>query len=141
MPDGQQSLSDALDFDETLVFTTVTKQNYSVNMSILAQARSDSSVEVNFEPLSSLNHAPNVRGEGAITGMDLALWRPVLGTTGKDKTLRLWNPAERKMAAMHHEEEPTRWPYTRSSTRQLPLLKVPKPVVDGFAHCRGMYAE
>ncbi len=136
-------LAMALDIDDTLVITTDTQQLFTINMGNLTQARSDSSLEVNFEALFSPFHSPNVRGEGAITGMDLALWKPLLATTGMDKTLRLWNPTEKKMEAMHQfEEEATSMALHPSGlyaavafAEKVQILSL---LLDGFAHCRDL---
>ena len=132
-----------LDSDDTLICSTDTQQLYSINLSSLSQAKSEGTDDVNFEALGCGFHAPNVRGEATITGIDLALWRPVLGTTGKDKTLRLWNPSERKVEAMHtFEEEPSALAIHPSGLyaavafqEKVQLLSL---LVDGFAHMRDL---
>lgn len=39
--------------------------------------------------------------------MDIALWKPLLATVGKDKTMKLWNISDRRIESSHvFEEEP-----------------------------------
>jgi hypothetical protein len=50
-----------------------------------------------FENVFTSFHYPNNRGDCEITGIDVALWKQVVVTCGKDRTLRVWNPVDKKM--------------------------------------------
>lgn len=50
-----------------------------------------------FDHVLTSFHAPNMIGDAAITGVDVALWRQIAVTCGKDHTVRVWNIAERKI--------------------------------------------
>lgn len=142
VPGGQgKVLAIVLDSDDTLICATETQQLFSINLSSLSQAKSEGTDDVLFESFGCGFHAPNVRGEATITGIDLALWRPILATTGKDRTLRLWNPAERKLEAQHtFEDEPSALAIHPSGLyaavafqEKVQMLSL---LVDGFSHMR-----
>ena len=138
-------LSMVLDSDDTLIAASDTQQLCAINMSSLHQAKGseDERDKVIFEPLGSNFHAPNFRGEAAITGIDIALWRQVVATTGKDKTIRLWNIAERRQEAVHlFEEEPTSLALHPSGLYAAVAfnekVQVLSLLLDGFSHCRDL---
>jgi hypothetical protein len=84
-----------------------------------------------------------VRGEAAITGVDIAAWRQVVVTTGKDKSLRLWNISEKKMEASHmFEEEPTALAMHPSGLYAAVAfpekVQIMSLLLDGFSHCRDL---
>eukprot|EP01038_Epipyxis_sp_PR26KG_P006512 gene6512-8950_t len=60
-----------------------------------------------FDHLLTFFHAPNSRGDCSITGIDTALWKPIVVTCGRDKSLRVWNLSEKRMELMKRfEDEP-----------------------------------
>lgn len=134
-----------LDSDDTLVSATDTQQLYSINLSSLHQAKGseDEKDKIFFEPLTSSFHQPNFRGEGGITGIDIALWRQVVATTGKDHTIRMWNINEKRQEAVHQfEEEPTSLALHPSGlyaavsfNEKVQILSL---LLDGFQHCRDL---
>jgi cilia- and flagella-associated protein 57 len=144
---GQQGkvLNMVLGSDDTLVAASDMQQLYAINLSSLHQSKGsdDEKDKVVFEPLSSSFHAPNVRGEATITGIDIALWRQVVATTGKDRTIRLWNMSEKRQEAVHvFEEEPTSMALHPSGLYAaisfLEKVQILSLLLDGFAHCRDL---
>ena len=145
LPDAHgKVLSLVLGSDDNLVAATDTQQLFSINLSSLHQSKgSDDVDEVVFEALTSSFHAPNVRGEAGITGIDIALWRQVVATTGKDRTIRLWNISEKRQEAVHlFEEEPTSLGLHPSGlyaavafNEKVQILSL---LLDGFEHCRDL---
>lgn len=94
----------AVGTDDSLVLATDTQQLLYFTVSSLQHAKDSSG----FENLYLSFHGPNVRGESAITGIDVALWKPIVATCGKDKTVRVWNPSDKKIDLMKEfDEEPT----------------------------------
>lgn len=97
-------VSMAVGTDDTLVVITDTNQMLSVSVSNLYNAKETAPT---FENVLTSFHGPNARGECAITGIDVALWRPMVVTCGKDCTVRLWNPADRKIEFIKkYDDEP-----------------------------------
>ena len=100
--------------DDYLVVATDMQQLFHINLSSMYQPESvaqdgggagHSSL---FDPVVTQFHSPNVRGDAAITAIDAALWKPIIVTSGKDKTVRVWNTSDRRMEAVREfEEEPT----------------------------------
>lgn len=94
----------AIGTDDSLVLATDTQHLMYFTVSSLQHAKDGSG----FENLFMSFHGPNIRGESAVTGIDVALWKPIVVTCGKDKTVRVWNPADKKIEVMKEfEEEPT----------------------------------
>ncbi len=59
------------------------------------------------EDIFSPFHRANNNGDAGIIGIDVAMWRPVIATTGKDKTLRIFNYTDRTQELVkQYEEEP-----------------------------------
>ena len=145
LPEQQgKILAMVLDSDDTLVVASDTQQLFSINLSSLHQAKgTEDEKGVVFETLSSAFHQPNVRGEAAITGIDIALWRNVVATTGRDRSIRLWNVNERRQEAIHmFDEEPTSLALhptglyaAVSFNEKVQLLSL---LLDGFSHCRDL---
>ena len=146
LPEQQgKVLALVLDSDDTLVSASDTQQLYSINLSSLHQAKGndDEKEKIRFEPLTSSFHQPNFRGEAAITGIDIALWRQVVATTAKDHTIRIWNINEKRQEAVHRfEEEPTSLALHPSglyaAVSFAEKVQVMSLLLDGFQHCRDL---
>lgn len=94
----------ALGNEEVLVCTTDKNQILSIPLSVLSNVKEHNGV---FENVLTSFHMPNSKGEAAIVGIDVALWKQIVVTCGKDRTVRVWNPSEKKMDLMRSfEEEP-----------------------------------
>lgn len=60
-----------------------------------------------FENVFTSFHYPNNRGEAEITGIDVALWKQIVVTCAKDRTLRVWNLNDKKIEIMKEfDDEP-----------------------------------
>jgi WD40 repeat protein len=60
-----------------------------------------------FENVFTPFHYPNSRGDCEITGIDVALWKQIVATCGKDRTLRVWNPTDKRIEIMKEfDDEP-----------------------------------
>jgi len=90
--------------DEALVCATDRQQLLALTLSSLLSAKgSDGGVQ---HVLTSF-HGPGVQGDAGITGIDVALWKNVIVTTGRDCTVRVWNAADKKTELMKtFPEEP-----------------------------------
>lgn len=90
--------------DDALVCATSRHQLVSVVLSNIAGIKDGSA---GVENILTAFHGPNSRGDSSITGIDVALWKQILVTTGRDGTVRVWNTADKKMELMKQfEEEP-----------------------------------
>jgi WD40 repeat protein len=89
--------------DDTLVCGTDTQQLYQISMNSIIHNKENNG----FDFLHTSYHGPNEQGEAAITGIDVALWKPIVVTCGKDKSVRVWNTSDRKIEIMKFfDEEP-----------------------------------
>eukprot|EP01035_Chromulina_nebulosa_P020040 gene20040-26020_t len=104
--------------DDTLVCATESQQllyisisnlyNLNNQLTIADNKPSNNSKNQHFEYLLTSFHAPSLTGDASITGIDVALWRPLVVTCGKDNSVRLWNPIDKKIELIkYYEEEPT----------------------------------
>ena len=90
--------------EEVLVCTTDKGQILSIPLTVLSNVKESNG---SFENVLTPFHMPNNRGDAAIVGIDVALWRQIVVTCGKDNTIRVWNPFEKKMDLMRtFDEEP-----------------------------------
>ena len=55
---------------------------------------------MNFELLSTSFHGPGPSGSSCITGIDVCIWKPLVVTCGRDRTVRVWNYQERAVELM-----------------------------------------
>ena len=88
--------------DDSLVCGTSRHQLVSVVLSNIAGIKDGTG---GVENILTSFHGPNIRGDASITGIDVAMWRQILVTTGKDGTVRVWNTADKKMELMKQFEE------------------------------------
>lgn len=90
--------------DESLVCVTSKHQLLSISLTNIPMMKNGvGGVEYVLTPF----HSPNDHGDSTITGIDVALWKQILVTCGRDCTLRVWNASEKKMELMKKfEEEP-----------------------------------
>lgn len=94
----------AMGADETIICGM---DRHHILMSTLSSLHHIKKGESVFEHIFTNFHHPNAKGEAEITGIDVAIWKPIVATCGKDNTVRIWNPIERKMEMMKEfEEEP-----------------------------------
>jgi len=73
--------------EDTLCATLNNNQLFSVNLSSPTSIKND-----DMKPVSSLNHGP-----GAITGLDICIRKPLVVTSGMDRTVRVWNYVDMKL--------------------------------------------
>jgi len=73
--------------EDTLCATLSNNQLFCVNMSSPNNIKND-----DMKPLSNLNHGP-----GAITGLDICIRKPLVVTSGMDRTVRVWNYLDFKL--------------------------------------------
>ena len=98
----------ALGSDDSIICSTSTDQLLTFSLSQLKAIKdSIAPAGTGVEFLLTSFHGPNNKGEAAITGIDVALWKPIVVTCGKDKTVRIWNTNERKLELMKEvDDEP-----------------------------------
>jgi WD40 repeat protein len=90
--------------DDALVCATSSHQLVSVALTNKAEIKAGTA---GVENILTSFHGPNSRGDATITGIDVALWKQILVTTGRDATVRVWNTADKKMELMKQfDEEP-----------------------------------
>jgi WD40 repeat protein len=90
----------ALGPDENLVIATDKNQLLSTPLTNLTKDGNPV-----FDNILTPFHVPNSRGECAITGIDVAMWKQVVVTCAKDRTVRVWNPTDRKLELMTEFED------------------------------------
>ena len=91
--------------EETLLCATANNQMYTFTLSNTDILKEDS---MNFELLSTAFHGPGPSGSAQITAMDVCIWKPLVATCGRDRSLRIWNYQERAVELMKEfPEEPT----------------------------------
>jgi len=124
------------------------QQLHHINLSTMYQPESVTVTPIGqdggaslFDPVVSQFHSPSVRGDAAITAIDAALWKPIIATCGKDKTVRVWNTNERRMEAVREfEEEPTSVAVHPSglylAVGFLEKVQIIALLLDGFCLCR-----
>lgn len=94
----------AMGADETIICGM---DRHHILLSTLSSLHNIKKGESVFDHIFTNFHHPNTKGEAEITGMDVAVWKPIVATCGKDNTVRVWNPIERKMELVKEfEEEP-----------------------------------
>lgn len=139
IPDKKGSVvSLALGGDDLLVCLTDTQQLFQFSLNHANSGREGHS---GFEYLLTSFHGPNTRGDSTITGIDIAIWRPIIGSCGKDNTVRLWNLGDRKIEIQKtFDDEPTSISVHPSGmyvvvgfTEQIKLLSV---LLDDLYVCR-----
>lgn len=98
----------AMGTDDTLVCATDKQQLLYTSFSNLAQNKETAAGGGGFENIFTAFHHPyGAKRDASITGIDVALWKNIVVTCGKDRTLRVWNPNDKKMEYMKEfEEEP-----------------------------------
>jgi WD40 repeat protein len=154
-PDGapSQSLGKiralALGPDDYLAVATDMQQLFHTNISVLFQPPHGWEKDKSFTPFESVIapfHGPNVRGDATIMAIDVALWKPIIATCGKDRTVRIWNAADRKIEAVHEfDEEPTSISLHPSglyiAVGFLEKVQIIALLLDGFNLCREVSAR
>ncbi|KAH8057395.1 hypothetical protein JL721_9775 [Aureococcus anophagefferens] len=91
--------------EENLLCATANNQMYTFTLSNTDILKEDS---MNFELLSTSFHGPGPSGSAQITAMDVCVWKPLVATCGRDRSLRIWNYQERAVELMKEfPEEPT----------------------------------
>lgn len=94
----------AMGADEVLVCGMDRHQLLSCSLSSLYNIKEGSTV---FDYVFTPFHSGNNKGDSAITGIDVALWKQIVVTCGKDRTIRVWNPTDKKLElSKEFEEEP-----------------------------------
>jgi len=131
--------------DDYLAVATDMQQLFTINVSTMYQPDNVSEGGEGgsklFTPVISQFHSPNVRGDAAITAIDAALWKPIIATTGKDKTVRIWNTNDKRVESVREfDEEPTSVALHPSglylAVGFLEKVQVIALLLDGFNLCR-----
>ncbi len=96
----------AMGADEQLICGMSRHQLLTCSISNLYNTNKENNTAF-FDYLFTPFHYANGRGEGTITGIDVALWKQIVVTCGKDRTVRVWNPNDKKLElTKEFEEEP-----------------------------------
>ena len=130
--------------DDYLVVATDTQQLFHVNISAVfheVNKHDNNAPKSIFEHITSPFHSPNLLGDAAITAIDVALWRPIIATCGRDKTVRIWNVVDQKMESVHEfEEEPVSVAMHPSglyiAVGFMEKVQIVALLLDGFSVCR-----
>ncbi|RYG97537.1 hypothetical protein EON65_52725, partial [archaeon] len=102
--DSGHVLEFALGAEDTLVCATSKHQLMSCAISNFNNVKEGTS---SFEHIFAPCHSPNTKGEAEITGIDAALWRPIIVTAARDHSVRVWNPQDKKLELVKvFDEEP-----------------------------------
>ena len=97
-------LSLAVNGDDSFVCATSEQQLLNASVNHL-NAKKDASAEAEYA-LTPF-HGPGLGDSSAVTGLDVALWRPTLVSCGRDRTVRVWSLVDRRLEIMKRfEEEP-----------------------------------
>lgn len=84
--------------DDYIICTTNTQQILTFSPNQLQAIKNKEAKEGSgLEFLMTSFHSPNSQGESMITGIDVAMWKPLVVTCGLDKTVRLWNTNDRRL--------------------------------------------
>jgi WD40 repeat protein len=80
--------------EDSLICSTDNFQLYSFALSNTDILKEDSGA--NFEFLTGCGfHGPGPASSAMICGMDVCVWKPLLATCGRDRTVRIWNYQEK----------------------------------------------
>ena len=97
-------LAIAVNGDDSFVCATSEQQLLNASVNHL-NAKKDASAEAEF--VLTPFHGPGIGESSAVTGLDVALWRATMVSCGKDRTVRVWNLADRRIEIMKRfDEEP-----------------------------------
>ena len=99
-------LSIALGLDDSVVCLTDSQQIFNCPL-YASNALSKERTPHSFDYMITNFHSNNHLNESAIISIDDAIWKPVIATVAKDKTVRIWNLNDNKVENMQKfEEEP-----------------------------------
>ena len=99
-------LSIALGLDDSVVCLTDSQQIFNCPL-YASNSLSRERTPKSFDYLITNFHANNHLNESAIISVDDAMWKPIIATIAKDKTVRIWNLNDNKVENMEKfEEEP-----------------------------------
>lgn len=87
-------LSIVMNSDDSFCMGTSSQQLLVASINHLKAAK-DSVAEA--EALVTSFHGPGMSNRSAVTGLDIALWRSILVSCGRDGTVRVWSLADRKI--------------------------------------------
>ena len=90
--------------DEALVCATSLQQLITIQLTNKNEIKNGIS---GIENILTSFHGPNIHGDSSIIGIDVALWRHIIVTIGRDCTVRIWNILDKKMELIKQfSEEP-----------------------------------
>ena len=95
--------------DDYIICSTSTQQilTFSINQ-LQAIKNKEMNAGSGIEFIMTSFHGPNAKGESTITGIDVAMWKPLVVTCGLDKTVRLWNTNDRRLEIVKDlDDQPT----------------------------------
>ena len=92
--------------EDSLICSTDNFQLYSFALSNTDILKEESGA--NFDYLTGCGfHGPGPAKSAVICGMDVCVWKPLLATCGRDRTVRIWNYQEKTVElAKSFQEEP-----------------------------------
>ena len=88
--------------EDSLVVSTSDHQLFTFSLSNTDILKEDG---MNFETLHVPFHKPGNGGLATITGLDTCIWKPLVVSTGLDKTVRVWNYQEKTLEGMKAFDE------------------------------------
>mmetsp|Transcript_5890 Transcript_5890/g.6121 ORF Transcript_5890/g.6121 Transcript_5890/m.6121 type:complete len:1300 (+) Transcript_5890:152-4051(+) len=92
--------------DDALICATDTQQLYQFNLANSSVTK-DNTGQSGFDYLFTSFHKIIPNSDSSITGIDVALWKPIIVTCSKDHTVRVWNLVEKRIEiTKYFQEEP-----------------------------------
>ncbi len=93
--DKSDVISIAVGTEDNAIVVTNNQQLFNVMLHTQGDAGKDSTDPNQCDYLLTQFHSPAGALVASITGISFALWKPIVATCGKDRTVRLWNLTER----------------------------------------------
>jgi cilia- and flagella-associated protein 57 len=93
--------------DDALICATDTQQLFQFNLTNSSVSKDSSGHSSGFDYLFTGFHKMIPNADSSITGIDVALWKPIIVTCSKDHTVRVWNLIEKRVEiTKYFQEEP-----------------------------------
>ena len=94
----------ATGLDDTIVCLTESQQMFSCPLYISNMLAKDRTPAL-FDHLLTPFHSVSTGVDSSVIAIDAAIWRPILASVGKDKSVRVWNLQERRCEIIQKFED------------------------------------